>query len=112
MDRRMQQNKENIKYHVTCKANGNSYIDGTKVDGMIKVNEREFKFRNAHCFKITVSQIWSAQAIHYGTAALNSCCTHIRKTIFLIQLFILWPVVLGRLLVIITKKYIGGGVFI
>ena len=46
------QNKKNIKYHVACKANGDGCMDETKVDGVTRINDHEFEFHNAHCFKI------------------------------------------------------------
>lgn len=73
------QNKENIKYHVACKANGDGCMDESKFDGVRKINDYEFEFHNAHCFKIDVPQIGSAQAIYYDMAALKACCEHIRN---------------------------------
>lgn len=72
------QNKENIKYHVACKANGDGCMDETKVKGATRINDHEFEFQNAHCFKIDVPQIGAAQAIYYDVAALNACCKYIR----------------------------------
>lgn len=40
------QNKENIKYHVACKANGDGCMDETKFDGVTKINDHEFEFHN------------------------------------------------------------------
>lgn len=73
------QNKENIKYHVACKANGDGCMDESKFDGVTKINDHEFEFHNAHCFKIDVPQIGPAQAIYYDVAALKACCEHIKK---------------------------------
>lgn len=73
------QDKKNIKYHVACKANGDGYMDETKVDGAIIINNHEFEFHNAHCFKIDVPQIGAAQAIYYDISALNFCCKYIKK---------------------------------
>lgn len=73
------QNKENIKYHVACKANGDGCMDESKFEGVTKINDHEFEFHNAHCFKIDVPQIGSAQAIYYDVAALKACCEHIKK---------------------------------
>ena len=73
------QNKKNIKYHVACKANGDGYMDETKVDGVTRINDHEFEFHNAHCFKIDIPQIGSAQAIYYDVAALNACCKYIKE---------------------------------
>lgn len=73
-----QYNKK-IKYHVACKANGDGYMDESKLEGTALINDHEFEFHNAHCFKIDVPQIGSAQAIYYDVAALKMCCEHIRK---------------------------------
>ena len=73
------QNKENIKYHVACKANGDGCMDESKFDGVTKINEHEFELHNAHCFKIDVPQIGPAQAIYYDVAALKACCRHIKE---------------------------------
>lgn len=72
-------NKEHIKYHVACKANGDGYMDETKLDGAIKINDHEFEFHNAHCFKIDIPQIGAAQAIYYDLAALEYCCKYIKE---------------------------------
>lgn len=73
------QNKENIKYHVACKANGDGCMDESKLEGAIRVSDSEFEFHNAHCFKIKIPQIGPAQAIYYDVAALNECCKYIKK---------------------------------
>lgn len=101
------QNKENIEYHVACKANGDGCMDESKFDGVTKINDHEFEFHNAQCFKIDVPQIGSAQAIYYDVVTLKAFCEHIKKNIFRTQLFTLWLVVLGLLLVTFTEKYIN-----
>lgn len=73
------QNKENIKYHVACKANGDGCMDENKFEGVTKLNDHEFELHNAHCFKINIPQIGPAQAIYYDVAALKACCEHIKK---------------------------------
>ena len=73
------QNKENIKYHVACKANGDGCMDESKFEGVNKINNHEFEFHNAHCFKIDIPQIGPAQAIYYDVAALKACCKHIKE---------------------------------
>ena len=73
------QNNNNIKYHVACKANGDGSMDETKLDKVNLINDHEFVFHNAHCFKIEVPQIGPAQAIYYDVAALKACCSHIKK---------------------------------
>ena len=74
-----QKNNKSIKYHIACKANGNGYMDETKLDGAKKINDYEFEFHNAHCFKIDVPQIGAAQAIYYDVVSLEKCCEHIKK---------------------------------
>ena len=93
------QNKKNIKYHVACKANGDGCMDETKVDGVTRINDHEFEFHNAHCFKIDIPQIGPAQAIYYDVAALNIGLS--------IQSFISWLAVSDPLLVISIKKSIS-----
>lgn len=73
------QNNKKIKYHVACKANGDGVMDESKLDGVKKINDHEFEFQNARCFKIHVPQIGPAQAIYYDVAALKACCEHIKK---------------------------------
>lgn len=72
-----QDNKE-IKYHVACKANGDGYMDETKLDNVTEINKSEFEYHNAHCFKIDVPNIGPAVAIYYDVAALNYCCRYIK----------------------------------
>lgn len=71
------QNNENIKYHVACKANGDGYMDESKLSGVTKINDLEFEIHNAHCFKIPVPNIGPAVAIYYDVAALHYCCQYI-----------------------------------
>ena len=73
------QYNKNIKYHVACKANGDGYMDERKFKNVTRINKHEFELHNAHCFKIDVPQIGSAQAIYYDIAALKACCNHIKK---------------------------------
>lgn len=73
------QNNENLKYHIACKANGDGYMDETTLKGVKRINDYEFEFQNAHCFKIHVPNIGPAVAIYYDVAALNYCCKYIRK---------------------------------
>ena len=100
------QNKKNIKYHVACKANGDGCMDETKVEGATKINDHEFEFHNAHCFKIDIPQIGAAQAIYYDVAALSACCKYIRSTRLSIQSSISWLAALDLLRLISTKKSI------
>ena len=73
--------KENkdIQYHIACKANGNGCMDESQLENVTKINEMEFKYNSAHCFKLLVPNIGSAQAIYYDVAALNYCCKYIKE---------------------------------
>ena len=77
------QYEPSIKYHIACKANGQGYMDETKLDG-IEVTKRnkdgsvsEFTYHNAHVFKIPCPDIGPAVAIYYDRAAtiysINYC---------------------------------------
>ena len=79
------QKNEKIKYHVACKANGDGYMDETKLQGvteLVKDKEGcvvEFIYHNARCFKIKIPNVGSAQAIYYDVVALNECCKYIKS---------------------------------
>lgn len=73
-------NNKKIKYHVACKANGDGYMDVSKLQGVEMINESEFKYCNAHCFLLKIPEkIGTAQAIYYDITALNWSCNHIEK---------------------------------
>lgn len=72
------QNNENIRYHIACKANGQGYMDETKLKDAVKISDTEFMYHNAHCFKLKVPDLGSAQAIIYDLKALKYCCNYIR----------------------------------
>lgn len=74
------QNNNRIKYYVACKANGDGCMDPYKTEGAKIINEYEFTYHNAHCFRIRIPQkIGSAQAIYYDVAALKECCEIIKR---------------------------------
>ncbi len=74
------QNEERIKYHVACKANGDGCMDPYNTEGAEILNEKEFIYHNAHCFRIKIpNKLGPAQAIYYDVAALKECCNIIKK---------------------------------
>ena len=74
------QNNSKIKYHVACKANGDGSMNPYATEDVVIINEKEFTYHNAHCFRINVPQkLGSAQAIYYDIAALKECCEIIRR---------------------------------
>ena len=89
------QNDPTIKYHIACKANGDGFMDESKLDGVEitkKNSDRsvaEFTYHNAHVFKIPCPNIGPAVAICYDRAAvkysIQYCKEHgIGKPIFYI----------------------------
>ena len=72
------QNNDKIKYHIACKANGDGYMDESKLVGVEKINDKEFIYHNAHCFKIQIPDIGSAAAIYYDIAAIKYCIDYIK----------------------------------
>ncbi len=73
------QNNKRIKYYVACKANGDGCMDETKLANVRRINDLEFEFQNAHCFKIPVPNIGPAVAVYYDISALNKYCEYIEK---------------------------------
>lgn len=47
---------------MACKANGDGCMDETKLMGVKRINDMEFDYQNAHCFKIPVPNIGPAAA--------------------------------------------------
>lgn len=80
------ENDKTIKYHVACKANGDGFMDESKLEGITvlkKDNEGnvvEFNYKNAHVFKIPCPSIGHAVAIYYDRVAMlysiNYCREH------------------------------------
>lgn len=74
------QNSERIKYHVACKANGDGSMDPYKTEGVHIINDYEFTYHNAHCFRIKIPEkLGSAQAIYYDVMSLHECCEIIKR---------------------------------
>lgn len=70
------ENLDGVKYHVACKANGEGYMDESRLSDIEVIKQTtdgkvtEFTYRNAHVFKISCPQIGPAVAIYYDRAAL------------------------------------------
>lgn len=79
------ENEPSIKYHIACKANGNGYMDETKLSGVrvLKKNSdgsvAEFEYKNAHVFKIPCPSIGSAVAIYYDRVAVKYSIQYCRE---------------------------------
>lgn len=85
VDKLSEQHKDrgDIMYHIACKANGSGSMDETKLEGVSGVHRcgrvTEFKYNNAHVFKLPVPEIGSAAAIYYDVAALRYSIGYCRK---------------------------------
>lgn len=74
------QNNPKIKYHVACKANGDGSMNLYKTPGVQIINDHEFTYHNAHCFRIKIPEkLGPAQAIYYDLAALHESCEIIKR---------------------------------
>lgn len=70
----------NIQCYIACKANGQGFMDLTKLSGAKLINDSEFIYCNAHGFLISVPEfLGSGQAIFYDIEALKWACEHIEK---------------------------------
>lgn len=71
------EHESSIKYHIACKANGDGFMDETKLSPItvLKTNAQgnvvEFSYHNAHVFKIECPNIGPAVALYYDRAALR-----------------------------------------
>ena len=74
------QNNPKIQYHVACKANGDGSMNPYKTPGAQMINDHEFIYHNAHCFRVKIPEkIGPAQAIYYDVAALHESCKIIKR---------------------------------
>lgn len=72
-------NNHELQYHIACKANGAGKTDEKKLEGAQITSDSEYRYHNAHCFKIQSPELGSAQAIFYDIRALQYCCNYIKK---------------------------------
>lgn len=74
------QNNKRIKYHVACKANGDGSMDPYQTKDAQIINDHEFTYHNAHCFRVKIPEkLGPAQAIYYDVAALKKSCEIIKR---------------------------------
>lgn len=74
------QNNRKIKYHIACKANGDGSMNPYKTPGAQIINDHEFTYHNAHCFRVKIpEQLGPSQAIYYDVAALHKICDIIKR---------------------------------
>lgn len=71
------ENDQTIKYHVACKANGDGFMDESKLSNITIAKKNAdgtvagFTYKNAHVFKIPCPNIGPAVAIYYDRAAVK-----------------------------------------
>ena len=79
------ENDPSIQYHVACKANGDGFMDESKLSGVSDIikdkdgNIREFTYKRAHVFKIPCPNIGPAVAIYYDRAAMLYSIQYCKK---------------------------------
>ena len=70
------ENEPSIMYHIACKANGDGFMDESKLSGVSnKIMDKhgevsEFTYKGAHVFKLSCPKIGPAVAIYYDRAAV------------------------------------------
>ncbi len=75
---------QSIRYHVICKANGDGYMDETKLKDIKVIRKNadgsvaEFEYRNAHVVKIPCPNIGAAVAVYFDRAAVKYCISYCR----------------------------------
>ncbi len=110
------QNDPNVKYHIACKANGDGFMDETKLD-IIEITKKngdgsaaEFTYHNAHVFKIPCPNIGPAVAIYYDRAALLYSINYCKENRIEHPIFYILTCRIGLFIHEMTKqiKAIGG----
>ncbi len=108
------QHNKNIQYHVACKANGEGSMDPYQTEGAQIVNDKEFIYHNARCFRIPIPNIGPAQAIYYDLAALNECCNYITNNNIINPIIYIMACRIGPFIQYFYNKIhkLGGKIFI
>ena len=105
-----------IKYHIACKANGEGFMDESKLSGVkiTKTNNdgmvTEFEYNNAHVFKIPCPNIGPAVAIYYDRAAVKYSIAYCKKHSIEKPIFYILTCRIGLFIDSLTRKIkaIGG----
>ena len=110
------QNDDTIRYHVACKANGDGFMDESKLDGVTVTKKNrdgsvaEFTYHNAHVFKIPCPSIGPAVAIYYDRAAVLYSIKYCRENHIVNPIFYILTCRIGLFIDGLVKKIkaIGG----
>lgn len=77
--------EDSIQYHIACKANGDGCMDESQLEG-VEITKKasdgsvmEFRYHNAHVFKLKVPNIGPAVAVYYDIAALKYSIRHCKE---------------------------------
>lgn len=114
------ENNELIKYHIACKANGDGYMDESKLNGITVTKNfpdgsvSEFTYKNAHVFKIKCPKIGPAVAIYYDRAALKYSIEYCKSNGIENPIFYVLTCRIGLFIAGLVKKIkkIGGKYFL
>ncbi len=69
----------NIQYYIACKANGDGFMDISKLENVSNIKDSTFNYYNTKCFMIKIPEwLGSVQAIYYDIAALELFCKYIQ----------------------------------
>lgn len=109
-----------IKYHIACKANGDGFMDETKLDG-VEITKKnsdgsvaEFTYHNAHVFKIPCPNIGPAVAIYYDRAAIKYSVQYCKENHIDHPIFYILTCRIGLFIDVLVKqmKAAGGKYFL
>ena len=122
VDKLTQQHKDDkeIKYHIACKANGDGFMDESKLSGVevLKKNKNgevvEFTYHNAHVFKITCPNIGPAVALYYDQVAVKYCLRYCKENHIEHPIFYILACRIGLWIKSLSKKIhrIGGTYYV
>lgn len=114
------QTEGRIKYHIACKANGDGYMNESKLDGMSDLkkdengNVTEFTYHNAHVFKLHCPNIGPAVALYYDRAAVKYCIRYCKENHIEHPIFYILACRIGLFIRGLAKqiKRIGGSYYV
>lgn len=114
------ENVTSIKYHVACKANGDGFMDESKLYEISNVsydkdgNVLEFEYKNAHVFKISCPKIGPVVAIYYDRAAVLYSIDYCKKNNIQNPVFYILTCRIGLFIGGLVKKIksVGGKLYL
>lgn len=111
---------KSIKYHVACKANGDGFMDESKLPDIkiLKVDQGgrvlEFEYKSAHVFKLFCPNIGPAVAVYYDTIAVKYAISYCKKHKIKHPIFYILTCRIGLFITSLDRqiKSIGGKFFL